>query len=63
MDLTDEYRYSLVVEANNQNPGAGCKPVEIDLEDNNRLGVEKVAGKWGLVELDELGTQADSAVA
>ena len=63
MDLTAEYRYSLVVEGNNQNLEAGCKLIEIDLEDNNHLGVERVVGKWGPTEPDELGAQADLAVA
>ena len=60
MDLNVEYRYSLVVEGINQNLGAGFKPVEIDLEDNNCLGVEQAVGKWGLAEPDKLGAQANS---
>ena len=40
MDLTTEYKYSLVIEGNNHNLGAGCKPVETDLEGNSCLGVE-----------------------
>ena len=63
MDLTAEYRYSLVVEGNNQNLRAGCKPIKIDLEDNNCLGVEQAVGKWGPAKPDKLGAQADSAVA
>ena len=53
MDLTAEYRYSLVVEGNNQNLGASCKPFEIDLEGNNHLGVERAADRWGPAELDK----------
>ena len=60
MDLTTEYKYSLVVEGNNQNLGAGCRPVETDLASNNRLRVERVVGKWGPAEPDKLGAPADS---
>ena len=63
MNLTAEYRYSLVVEGNNQNLGAGCKLVEIDLEDNNYLGVEQAIGKWGPAEPDKVGAQAYFAAA
>ena len=56
MDSAAEYRYSLVVESNNQNLGAGCKPVETDLESNSHLGVEWVVGKWDPAEPDKLGT-------
>ena len=63
MGLTVEYRYSLVVEGNNQNLGVGCKPVETDLEGNNRLGVKQVVGKWDPAELDKLGTRVDSVAA
>ena len=62
MDLTMDYKYSLTVEVNNQNLGAGCKPVETDLESNSRLGVERAAGNWDLAEPDKLGTQAGSVV-
>ena len=55
MDLTTDYRYSLVVEGNNQNLGAGCKPVETDLDGNSHLGVERAAGKWGPAKLDKSG--------
>ena len=55
MDLTVEYRYSLVVEGDNQNLGAGCKPVKIDLGGNNRLGVERAIDKWDPTELGKLG--------
>ena len=55
MDLTIEYRYSRVVEGNNQNLGAGCKSVETNLEGNNCLGVERAVGKWGPAEPDKLG--------
>ena len=62
-NLTVEYKCSLVVEGNNQNLGAGCKPVETDLAGNNRLGVERVVGKWDPVEPDKLGAHVGSAVA
>ena len=63
MDLTVEYKCSLVVEGNNQNLGAGCKPIETNLEGNSRLGVKWAAGKWDPTELDKLGAQASSTVA
>ena len=63
MYLTAEYRYSLVVEGNNQNLGEGCKSVEIYLEGNNCLGVERDVGKWDPAEPDKLGAQADSVAA
>ena len=63
MDFTVEYKYSLVVEGNNQNLGASCKLVETDLEGNSRLGVERAAGKWGPVESDNLGAQAGLVLA
>ena len=55
MDSTVEYKYSLVVEGNNQNHGVGCKPLETNLEGNSHLGVEWSAGKWGPAEPDKLG--------
>ena len=62
-DFAAEYKYSLVVEGNNQNLGVGCKPFKTELEGNSRLGVEQAAGKWGPAEPDKSGTQVDSAVA
>ena len=55
MDLTVEYRYSLAVEGNNQNLGAGCKPVAIDLGGNNHLGVERAVDKWDPAKPGKLG--------
>ena len=50
-----EYKCSPAVEGNNQNLGAGCKPVEIDLEVNSCLEVEREADKWDPAEFDKSG--------
>ena len=62
-DFTVEYKCTLAVEGNNQNLGVGCKPVETDLEGNNRLGVEWAADKWDPAESNKSGAQVDLAVA
>jgi len=52
VDFAAEYRCSQVVECNNGNLGAGYKSVEIDLEDSNRLGVERATNRWDPAEPD-----------
>ena len=42
LDLAAKYRCSRVVECNNGNLGVGYKLVEMDLENSNRLEVERL---------------------
>ena len=63
VDSTTEYRYSLVVEDNNQNLGAGCQLVESNFEGNSHPRVKWAAGKWDPTESDKSGAQVDLAVA
>ena len=50
--LAAEYRCSQAIECNNENLGAGYKSVEMNLENSNRLGVERAAGRWDPAERD-----------
>ena len=51
-----------MVEGNNQNLEVGCKPIDIDLEENNCLVVERDVDKWGSAELKRSGAQVYLAV-